>query len=136
MNRTGAGEGAVSEVVGEMLMLALVLILLSVFAASIGNYLPDERTPSVSIKVSNTTETITFWHKGGDWMEKADITVIITKNTTVEHFTARDDDAFALSPDRSVFDLGSTITVNYSVTGGEEMRLVTPRAVVFSGRLA
>lgn len=135
MDRTGPGEGAVSEVVGEMLMLALVLILLSVFAASIGNYLPGERTPSVSIKMSNTTESITLWHKGGDWIEKKDITVIITKNMAVERFTAHDA-AFVLSPDKSVFDLGSTITVQCPVTGGEEVRLVTPRAVVFSGRLA
>jgi FlaG/FlaF family flagellin (archaellin) len=129
-----AGESAVSGVVGEMLMLALVLILVSVFAASAGNHLPDERTPSISIKMSNTTGNVTLWHKGGDWVMKGDLSVIVMNETGAKRFTSSCP-GFWMDPDTSVFDLGGTITVDHPVAGGEEVRLVTPRAVIFSGRV-
>ncbi|WP_062397618.1 type IV pilin N-terminal domain-containing protein [Methanogenium cariaci] len=58
-------EEAVSEVVGEMLMIALVLILVAIFSASMGNYLPHERDPSVTIMATANDSHIVLWHKGG-----------------------------------------------------------------------
>ena len=64
--RGGTGhEQAVSEVVGEMLMIGIVLILVSVFSASLPDYLPSERSPTVTILLSNDTlGNVTLWHKG------------------------------------------------------------------------
>ena len=59
--REDAGRG-VSEVVGEMLMVALVIVLLSVFSAALYNYLPTQRDPSVSILMTNDQQNITLWH--------------------------------------------------------------------------
>ena len=40
-------ECGVSEVVGEMLMIALVIVLLSVFSATLLQFLPADRDPSI-----------------------------------------------------------------------------------------
>ncbi len=123
---------AVSEVVGEMLMLSLVILLVAIFSASLSSYLPSDRDPTVTIKMTNTTENITFWHKGGDWVKKSDITVVVMNQSGAERFGS---DRFTLVPDTQAFDLGGTITIGYSVEGGEDVRLVTPRAVIYTGRL-
>lgn len=133
---------AVSEVVGEMLMIGIVLILVAVFSASLADYLPSERTPSVTIRMSHniTDGTITLWHKGGDWVKAEDLRVLVRDNDSVTapviHYTARNGDHdFILVPDAQAFDLESNITVSriQSLTGNESITLATDRAVLFSG---
>ena len=58
-------DTGVSEVVGEMLMIVLVIILLSVFSAALYNFLPSDRDPSISVMMKNDRQNITLWHKGG-----------------------------------------------------------------------
>ncbi|MFA4849246.1 MAG: type IV pilin N-terminal domain-containing protein [Methanoregula sp.] len=132
----------VSEVVGEMLMIGLVIILIAVFSTTISSFLPTERYPSVTIKMTNETpNTITVWHNGGDWIKATDLRVIV-KNST-DHATEtiyRLDDshyAFALVPQKTTFDLGSNITIIWGseLDGNETVKLATPRAVIFSGQL-
>jgi FlaG/FlaF family flagellin (archaellin) len=121
---------AVSELVGEMLMLSLVLILMAVFSAGISSYLPVDRSPSVTIMVTADDDSITFWHKGGDWVKTSDLQVTVMSGTASETFTA---EQCTLDPDTVVFDLGSSLSVPYSRHGGEEVRLITPHAVIYSG---
>ncbi|MGC9435801.1 MAG: type IV pilin N-terminal domain-containing protein [Methanomicrobiales archaeon] len=123
---------AVSPVIGEMLMLSMVLILIAVASSSVFSLLPAERSPSVTIMLTNTTDNLTLWHKGGDWIDRTDISVLVMNETAVSRFRYSD---FVLVPDTQVFDLGSTITVDINCTGVGEVRLVTPRAVVFSGKM-
>jgi len=52
-----------------MLMIALVVVLLSVFSAALYNFLPTDRDPSISIMMSNDRQNVTLWHKGGDWVK-------------------------------------------------------------------
>ena len=59
----------VSEVVGEMLMIALVIVLISVFSAALYNFLPTDRDPSINVMMTNDQQNITLWHKGGDWVK-------------------------------------------------------------------
>lgn len=123
---------AVSPVIGEMLMLSMVLILIAVASSSAFSLIPTERSPSVTIMLTNTTDNLTLWHKGGDWIDRTDISVLVMNETAVSRFRYSD---FVLVPEAQVFDLGSTITVNITCGGIEEVRLVTPRAVVFSGKV-
>ena len=74
-------DEAVSEVVGEMIMIALVLLLISIFAASLGNLLPTERAPTVTVMMTNTTDNITLYHKGGDWVQVKDLEIIVLNAT-------------------------------------------------------
>ena len=133
---------AVSGVVGEMLMISLVLLLVAIFAVSLNNCLPTERAPTVTVMITNTTENITLYHKGGDWVQASDLEVIVSNFTSEDKRVCKyrsppgdlfnDEEHFNLSPKKQVFDIGSSITVKYDVTGGEKVSLVTPRAVLFA----
>lgn len=127
-------EDAVSEVVGEMLLIAIVLILVSLVGISIYNLVPAERDPYVTIKMKNTTDSVTLYHKGGDWVRKSDLTVIIRSQSYVNRINSADP-RFILNPDVQSFDLNATITVSCTPHSGDEVQLVTPRAVLFSGRV-
>ena len=79
MQRHDRNSRAVSEVVGEMLMIGIVLILAAVFTSQLPNYLPSERSPSVTVMMSSNESagTITLWHKGGDWVKVSTLKVIV-----------------------------------------------------------
>ncbi|MDD5142803.1 type IV pilin [Methanoregula sp.] len=133
-NTSGLNESGASEVIGEMLMIALVVILLSVFSAVLFNFLPAGRDPSVSVMMTNDRQDITLWHKGGDWVQAEDLSIVIMNETSRQSFTRSD---LILVPDKTVFDVGSNLTVRteYSFKGDETVKLITPRTVVFSGRI-
>ena len=132
-------EHGVSEVVGEMLMIGLVILLIGIFAAALGTFLPTARDPSVSVLITNDTSgNITLWHKGGDWIKSEDLTVIISyPNDTLKKIPASDLTNFIMVPNKTVFDLGSNITVKTGgiLMGNETISLVTPHARIFSGRI-
>ena len=132
---------AVSEVVGEMLMIALVLILAAVFTSQLPNYLPSERSPSVTILMSNDTQNVTLWHKGGDWVKVS--TLKVNMHDTFNGFSGTwnyQNQSFVFVPDSeepnsSVFDLGGNITI---ITGAPldqntTVILATDQAVLFTG---
>lgn len=130
-------NSAVSEVVGEMLMIGLVLILVSVFTASLADYLPSERSPAVTIRMGNDTSGhIVLWHKGGDWVKADSLKVIVSNASSMETYTLKSSPPFTLVPDQQAFDLGGSITVSCGrpILGDEEVVLATDRAVLFSGR--
>ena len=141
-------DDAVSELVGEMLMLTIVLILLAIFSATASNYLPPPRDPSVTIMtdwVPNGSDNIDIhlYYKGGDWIKKSDMTVIISENqkSTIWKYPYNNE-SFCLEPDSQSFDLGDRIVIShvprasYEVPRASyEVLLVTPRAVVFSGEV-
>ena len=150
MQQGHSGEVGVSEVVGEMLMIALVIILLSVFSAALYNYLPVDREPTVTIMMTNDTlGNVTLWHKGGDWVNAEDLSVITgiigndtwrrtyTYNETVRDSSRQFMLAHPNNQIKKVFDLGSNITVkmDHAPFGNESIRLVTSRAVLYSGRI-
>jgi FlaG/FlaF family flagellin (archaellin) len=130
-------ESAVSEVVGEMLMIGIVLILVSIFSASLPSYLPSERSPTVTIMMSHDSGgNITLWHKGGDWVKANTIRVIVSNTTDQTSYRLNDPEhRFILVPDTQAYDLGGTITVDYGkpLVGNEKVVLATDRAVIFSG---
>jgi len=143
-----ANDTGVSEVVGEMLMIALVIVLLSVFSAVLYNYLPVDREPSVSIIMNNDTlGNITLWHKGGDWVNAEDLSVIVGTDTGRKDYRYNStftnyDSQFLLvhqnQKKKNVFDLGSNITVRRTegLWGNETVKLVTPKTVIYTGRIS
>jgi len=131
-------DTGVSEVVGEMLMIALVVVLLSVFSAALYNFLPTDRDPSISIMMTSDRQNITLWHKGGDWIKYDDLMVIIGNKTDRTSFSPGKG-GLILVPDKTVFDLGSNITItmpaNQPLEGDETVKLVTSRTVIYSGKV-
>ena len=139
MYTTGSHSTAVSEVVGEMLMIGIVLILVAVFSASLSEYLPSERSPTVTILMSNDTAgNITLWHKGGDWVKTDGLKVIVTDaNGMTNTSTLHSSPPFIPVPDTRAFDLDGNITIprSHPLAGDEQVVLATDRAVIFSGRI-
>jgi len=136
MHTTGSHSTAVSEVVGEMLMIGIVLILVSVFSSSLPNYLPSERCPTVTIMMSNDTGgNITLWHKGGDWVKTGGLKVVVSNTTHMSSYTLKSEPPFIPVPDTQAFDLDGNITLNlpHPLVGDECVVLATDRAVIFSG---
>ena len=89
--------------------------------------------------MSNDTQnnTITLWHKGGDFVKFDDLTVTIGNDTTRVPFSHRNRNLF-LVPDKTVFDLGSNLTVKIPPTlkGDETVKLVTSRSVIYTGKVS
>lgn len=132
-------DDAVSELVGEMLMLTIVLILLAVFSATASNFLPQPRDPTVTIVTDSAKNSsggidVYLYHKGGDWIKKSDLTIIISdkKNVNIWKYQIGDGSCI-LWQDSQTFDLGNSIVIFNASTESHEVRLVTPRAVVFPG---
>ncbi len=130
-------DAGVSEVVGEMLMIALVVILLSVFSAALYEFLPTDRDPSINVMMTYDQQNITLWHKGGDWVKFEDLTVIVMNETTRTSFSRKTGNMI-LVPNKTVFDLGSNITVRMPayLEGNETVKLVTPRTVIYTGKVS
>jgi archaeal type IV pilus assembly protein PilA len=79
-SETRAPDDAITSVVGEMLLLVLVVILVSIMSASAFNLLPGERETVIDISMNTDSNSIFFWHHGGDWVDKRDLSVYIMKS--------------------------------------------------------
>lgn len=130
-------EEAVSEVIGEMLMIALVLILVAVFAATVSNYLPEERDPSITIMATANESHIVLWHKGGDWIKSSDFTVTVSDGTTRTSYSYTDGTLEVIAPSDEYTDasfvLGGRVVLPHEPKGAVEVKMVTERSVIFSG---
>ncbi len=71
----------VSDVIGEMLKLSMVVILVSSIAVSVNGVLPKERAPyiEVIVKYDESASTVYITHAGGDPV--ASIKIIINNGT-------------------------------------------------------
>jgi FlaG/FlaF family flagellin (archaellin) len=123
---------AVSEIVGEMLMLTMVLIILAVFSSSFSNYLPPPRDPSVTIKMSAIdpgSGNVTLYHIGGDIIKRADLIVIVENSSSDREKVGFKIHSMINNPE--IFGLGDTI--NISAQNQAEITLTTSRTVLFKG---
>jgi FlaG/FlaF family flagellin (archaellin) len=146
MKKKDENSRAVSGVVGEMLMIGIVLVLAAVFTSQLPNYLPSERSPTVTIMMSNDTSgNVTLWHKGGDWVKVSTLKVIITTpGINSGRYTSADPSTFIFVPDPAetddtqTFDLGGNITIISGLTFYENttVALATDRSVLFSGAVS
>ena len=104
-------DNALSPVIGEMMMIALAVLLVSIFSVTLLGLLPSERGDSIDIMMNNSSsgDTLKLWHKGGDWVKKSDLKVIIIREKKTETIISSDKDHFEL--DRDSFDLGDNITI-------------------------
>jgi len=128
-------EDAVSTVVGEMLLLVIALVLISVFAVSILGLIPGDREEVVNVGMNSSVETgtVQLWHKGGDWISKDDLTL-----TVYDGITKRDVNLTSLinqtGYSTEIFQLGGCLTYTVeSLSSGDEVRLSTQRTTIFAG---
>ena len=134
---TNKRDDAATSVVGEILLMALVIILVSLFAASAFDLLPGDRQSVVDVSMQiNDDKTLSFWHKGGDWIAGDDLTVTMTKADGTKSVLTQKSlkDCFGL--DKIVFDLGGCYTVgpyDSSLAGKTvNIRLTSPDSVLYA----
>lgn len=122
-------DDALSSVVSEMLLLALVLILIPSVTITLMNQLPGDRVPTVNIKMAFDGDSVILYHKGGDYLLWDDMKVIVQNSDAILEYHKED-----LKPEkaRSTFDLGN-ITRPICASSGATVQLVAKNAVVFSG---
>lgn len=130
-------DEGVTSVIGEMLIIALVLILTSLFAISAFNLLPGERDTvvTVAMEYSPSENTISFWHKGGDWIDGKELTASITLRDGGEKKPLDEIDLKDCHGEKSeVFDLGGCYTVNTAgiESGVYSLRLSTENSVIYA----
>lgn len=128
-------DDGITSVAGEMLILALILILISLFSMSAFNLLPGERDTIVDVSMNNSTDMIYFWHKGGDWVDGKELTAALTPaaggDKIVLNKTMLKDCRNNVS---AVFDLGGYYAVDISSVPPNKysLRLTTADSVIYA----
>ena len=130
-------DDAATSVVGEILLMALVIILVSLFAASAFDLLPGDRQSVVDVSMSvNNDNTLSFWHKGGDWIAGEDLTVTLTKSDGTKSVLTQKSLTDWEGQPKVVFDLGGCYTVklpdDYSTTESVSIRLTSSDSVLYA----
>jgi flagellin-like protein len=108
-------EGAVSPVIGVILMVAITVILAAVIAAFVFGMGPPEQAPQSSLRASAATEgtisVIKLEHQGGDAVYLDSIhTKVLLDGTTV--------DVTLLNASTEAFDAGESVYL-YDISGGD-----------------
>ena len=129
-------DDAATSVVGEILLMALVIILVSLFAASAFDLLPGDRQSVVDVSMSydDANKTLSFWHKGGDWIAGEDLTVTLTEGNTKKPLVEKSLKDWE-GKEKVVFDLGGCYTVSLpdSVPTDEvSIRLTSSDSVLYA----
>ena len=128
-------DDAATSVVGEILLMALVIILVSLFAASAFDLLPGDRQSVVDVSMSVDDDSLSFWHKGGDWIAGEDLTVTLTKSDgTKSVLTQKSLTDWERQP-KVVFDLGGCYTVSLTEpvpTDEVSIRLTSTDSVLYA----
>lgn len=81
-------------------------------------------------------ESITFWHKGGDWVQKKDLSVIILKQGgTVREEYLPSSITDIRGNNTMTFDLGGKMVVllDLNFEKGDLVRVATPGNIIYSG---
>ena len=128
-------DDAATSVVGEILLMALVIILVSLFAASAFDLLPGDRQSVVDVSMSVDDDSLSFWHKGGDWIAGEDLTVTLTKSDATKSVLTQKSLTDWEEHPKVVFDLGGCYTVSLpdSVpTGDVSIRLTSSDSVLYA----
>ena len=128
-------DDAVTSVVGEILLMALVIILVSLFAASAFDLLPGDRQSAVDVSMSINGDTISFWHKGGDWIEGSELSASLTESDGKKHILEKVSLRDCFGDEKLVFDLGGNYTVKLPTSlpaGTVNIHLTTSDSVLYA----
>ena len=128
-------DDAVTSVVGEILLMALVIILVSLFAASAFDLLPGDRQSAVDVSMSINGDTLSFWHKGGDWIEGSELSASLTESDGKKHILEKVSLRDCFGDEKLVFDLGGNYTVKLPTSlpaGTVNIRLTTSDSVLYA----
>ena len=130
-------DDGVSSVVGEMLLLAIGVILVAVFAASLTGLLPGDRDDHVDVAMKPDVpgHTLTFYHKGGDAIAKDELRVLVYPENSVNP-RACTISSLEDSNDvpTEIFNLGCVLRVDVTALASkDQVRLMTDNTIIYTG---
>ncbi|MGV8130009.1 MAG: type IV pilin N-terminal domain-containing protein [Methanolinea sp.] len=96
------GDDAVSEILGALLLVAVISLAVSIIAVTILSSVDTSQTPSLSIIISNQSQNVTISHGGGDPLPAGSYRIYVNDIDRTASFTP--------SPDTIVFKAGTTLT--------------------------
>jgi FlaG/FlaF family flagellin (archaellin) len=117
---------AVSELIGQVLMLAVVVLAFSAIAVTVfseGGAVNPPHTPKADIRenISTAKDTIEISHEGGDVIDLKEIEIVLYVNGQEANFNQTDSGFQVFTPDGSLtnetFMLGDRILINTSNKG-------------------
>ncbi|AKB85868.1 type IV pilin N-terminal domain-containing protein [Methanococcoides methylutens] len=137
----------VSEIVGEMLKLSIMVSLVTVFSIGVFEMLPDERVPYVEIEIVNVSgSSLDISHVGGDVLKAEEITIqvanasgpFIYELSDKDHVCRCNSSTGALDSNQSViiWKFPERIHVNTDVMNITDVSVVHRRAVLATSEVS
>jgi FlaG/FlaF family flagellin (archaellin) len=117
-------DEAVSPVIGEMLLIALVLLLIPSVTIALMHQLPQNRIPTVNILMDIDGSDVLLYHKGGDYISIDDIDIFVQDKKL--------ENSWKDNYHKVLFDLGDSIRIEKAKN---RITLVAKKAVIFRGEV-
>jgi FlaG/FlaF family flagellin (archaellin) len=111
----------VSEMIGEILKLAMVVTLVSVLSMSVYSLIPDERPPYLEIEMrynATNSGTIDLTHVGGDPIRVSDVWIEVMNTSNISD---KKDYKLAELTNETYWKFPQTIQLNASTHGSSNM---------------
>lgn len=116
---------AVSEIIGQVLMVAVVILAFSLIAITVfsdGGAMSPPHVPRTDLQesINRSGETVQIFHSGGEAIDLEDIKIILSVNETQAEFNISDSNITVLDPEGQtlskdgVFMLGDYIIIDPS----------------------
>ena len=117
---------AVSEVIGQVLMLAVVVLAFSSIAVAVfsdGGAVNPPHTPKADLQESIDTgaNTVTIFHKGGEAIDLEDVKIVLNINGQQEEFDLSSDPGVSYNATNNVLMVGDEIVINTSLSRGRDL---------------
>ncbi len=107
------GEHAISEVLGEMLLLVIVVVLAAALSASMGNLIPNLKdVPYASFIGRINGDNYTIVHEGGDSINLADLKIVIDNGTITSLDTSQILSAINDENENGYWDFGENLNIS------------------------
>lgn len=118
---------AVSEVIGQVLMVAVVVLAFSsiaVFVFSDEGAVNPPHTPKADLQesVDTGTDLVKIFHKGGEAIDLQDAKIMLNINGQQEEFDLSSDPGVSCNATNNVLMVGDDIVINTSLSRGRDLR--------------
>ncbi len=124
----GRDCNAVSEVIGQVLMVAVVVLAFSsiaVFVFSDEGAINPPHTPKADLQESVDTgaDLVKIFHKGGEAIDLQDAKVVLNINGQQESFDLSSDPGVSCNATNNVLMVGDDIVINTSLSRGRDLSI-------------
>ena len=80
LNYSTHPESAVSEVIGSILLVSVVVLAVAIIGVALTSQTPPEKLPAVSAVISSSGDQVSLYHDGGDTLTSSEISVLVNGN--------------------------------------------------------